>query len=946
MILKRIAFTIALALLVASSLRSQSKPDVVFGEYREAPADTAWYVPYRLVNQQQYQKAYEEFKSIQTRYQEQSNFKDYLFVANQYSYWIYTHRQRDKAKEILLNAVDMAKEHLGAKHIEMLIGYYNLAILEPNVTDKIPWYEAFLNNYSKDDYPRFGFIINRDIGSRYYSLGQYKKAWEHWDACINDFDMPTSSISDLYAAIGGNIAAHDIEMAIEYLTKSIELLDKSKDDVGMEIILSDNIGRFYLQNADYNNAIKFCARANELLKSNRDLSDYKMLNRHNRYTTIIESYIRLGDFESAEIYLKELREELPGFANPKVSEGLAVFYESMLYRMSSQYDMASKKLDEFYKIYIDIYKSPLSPTLVNYYLDKADIYHKTNSYTKAIAYYENTLKTIGFNHYQSIDDNFKLLPPESFHNLYIPYVRDILLSMLETYRLKLSEEANEDELQHMLKLVSYTNLIIKYHYSGIADERLAMEASTNLKKTSYYGMYAAWKLSEGNKTYIDTAFVLSDNPRAFNLNFQRNIAKSYSSDSAQQVLKRITELTNQIANIELGDENDHLFELRKQLYRAKVDLSDKYSTNLVFMDNTANALAVKPLLKESAAAIQYLAKGDTLFIIGKNQGMSMFELVVEENILQKLRGFSRDIRTGGSSSQYQQELYNLLIKPVEAVVLGNNKLHIFPDESLMEVPFEMLTNTKGEMLIKNYSIEYLYSTKGFSSSEKLERFNLLAVAPSFEEVEIIPQTMLSQANTYDKEIFRTSNNRTMLVALPHSQSEVEEISRLFDSNKMSVKQIVGSEATKERFMEQVPNHNIIHIASHGVSGDRFNSGLFFYSSGSDKLSNHFLRMPELFNLETNANLVVLSACKTGIGEILEGEGVMALPRGFIYAGAQNVIASLWKVHDQKTKELMILFYRFILQGHSYSDALRLVKLECISQGYLPLDWAGFILIKG
>ena len=82
---KKLVLTIIIALLVALKLSTQSLPDVVFGEYRETPVDTAWYVPYCLVNQQQYKKAQDEFDMIQKRNLEQLNFKDYLFVANQYS---------------------------------------------------------------------------------------------------------------------------------------------------------------------------------------------------------------------------------------------------------------------------------------------------------------------------------------------------------------------------------------------------------------------------------------------------------------------------------------------------------------------------------------------------------------------------------------------------------------------------------------------------------------------------------------------------------------------------------------------------------------------------------------------------------------------------------------------------------------------------------------------
>ena len=71
---------------------------------------------------------------------------------------------------------------------------------------------------------------------------------------------------------------------------------------------------------------------------------------------------------------------------------------------------------------------------------------------------------------------------------------------------------------------------------------------------------------------------------------------------------------------------------------------------------------------------------------------------------------------------------------------------------------------------------------------------------------------------------------------------------------------------------------------------------------------------------------------------------MALPRGFMFAGVPNVIASLWSVQDERTQELMEAFYSYLLEGNSYSEALRLAKLDSIKKGSLPMDWAGFILI--
>jgi CHAT domain-containing protein len=944
---KPTTLTLFLLLVLTTCLHSQTKPDFVFEEYRSIPSDTTWYKTYRLVNQQEYEKAQQEFEAIQHQLLQESNFNDYLFIATQYSYWIYTHRKVDKAKEILMAAVNTAQEHLGSNHIELLIAYYTLAKLERQLEDKISWYQTCLDNYTTDSYPRMGFIVNRDLGSRYYKLGKYQKAWEHWDACQTEFDLPPSTYSDLYAAIGTDIAGHDFEMGIEYLAKAIELMDTTKNDIGLEIILNDNIGRSYLQNSDYKNAIKHCKRANELLKNNRDLSDFKMLNRHNRYTTIIESYARLGEYENAHKYVAELRQELPGFANPKISEGLAVYNESIIYRLDNQYEKALQKLEEYYNIDIEIHISPLSPTLVNYYLDKADIYYKTQRYAEAIANYENTLKTIGYNHYNTIDDTLKLLPPNSFHNLYLPYIRDILLEMLESYRLMIEASPTDESIDNMLKVVSYTNRIIKYHYSGMANEELAMEASAKLKRNSFYGIFAAYKKAQTNSTYIDTAFVYSDSHRAFNLNFQRKIAHSYASDSAQLNLRQISDLTTRIANIQ-GSETaneDELFELKKALYRQKVNLSANFGLSLEFMDNANDALSIKPMLDKKAAVVQYFTMGDTLFIVGHNSKHSQIELVTQNELGTSIRSFIRDIRTGNKQSHWQGDFYNLLIKPMETIVSGKKDLHIFADERLMEIPFELLASPKEKLLVEEYNIEYVYSSKGFGKQGEIS-WNLLAIAPSFAEGNIIAPTSLSQALINDKDVFRTQNDRTSLVALQHSQTEVDEIAKIFESKKLNYLKITGTEATKQRFLEEAPNYSIVHIASHGVSNTGYNSGIFFYSSNEEGMSNYFLRMPELFNIQTNADLVVLSACKTGLGEILEGEGVLALPRGFLYAGAKNVVASLWKVHDQKTKELMILFYNYLVKGKSPAEALRLAKLDCITKGFLPLDWAGFILIGG
>ncbi len=125
------------------------------------------------------------------------------------------------------------------------------------------------------------------------------------------------------------------------------------------------------------------------------------------------------------------------------------------------------------------------------------------------------------------------------------------------------------------------------------------------------------------------------------------------------------------------------------------------------------------------------------------------------------------------------------------------------------------------------------------------------------------------------------------------------------------------------------------------------SGLAFSQPvDSTAAEDGILYSAETYALDLNADLVVLSSCESGIGKIADGEGVMSLTRGFLYAGAKNVLVSLWKIFDEHTSKLMIEFYRHISNGDNYSDALRKAKLKMISnpETARPASWASFVLI--
>jgi CHAT domain-containing protein len=183
--------------------------------------------------------------------------------------------------------------------------------------------------------------------------------------------------------------------------------------------------------------------------------------------------------------------------------------------------------------------------------------------------------------------------------------------------------------------------------------------------------------------------------------------------------------------------------------------------------------------------------------------------------------------------------------------------------------------------------------------------------------------------------------------LPSSDIEGNEIIKLVapESGLLAT----GFDASRSLVESQrLGEYRIIHFATHGLlnSDQPELSGLILslYTPAGEKVDG-FLRMHEIYNLRLSADLVVLSACQTGVGKEIKGEGLAALTRGFIYAGTRRVVASLWMVDDASTAALMQNFYRCMLQeGRSPADALRQAQLKIMSRNQRwssPYYWAAF-----
>jgi len=230
---------------------------------------------------------------------------------------------------------------------------------------------------------------------------------------------------------------------------------------------------------------------------------------------------------------------------------------------------------------------------------------------------------------------------------------------------------------------------------------------------------------------------------------------------------------------------------------------------------------------------------------------------------------------------------------------------------LHNIPFESL-KVNNRFLIESTEINYAYSISFLEENKAKIRQN---------ENDFIG--------------FAPINFNNNVSSLPKTETEIKEASRLFDANVYLYKN-----ATKNQFKTQIKGHKIVHIASHANVTDNISPSIIF---NDDKLI-----LEELYLVNNTADLVVLSACNTSIGELKKGEGAMSLARGFFNTGANSVIATQWKVNDKTSSKIITQFYKNIKKGKTKSQALREAKLNYLKTHQLselsPYYWASFVLI--
>ncbi|MEM7370927.1 MAG: CHAT domain-containing tetratricopeptide repeat protein [Bacteroidota bacterium] len=532
---------------------------------------------------------------------------------------------------------------------------------------------------------------------------------------------------------------------------------------------------------------------------------------------------------------------------------------------------------------------------------------------------------------------------------------------------------------------------LRIHYQGEAVNRIISSSGFRTYFRSIKLCHQLFELT-GDQQYMEKAFYFTERSKAYKL-YQavRESEARQFLNVPDSLLRAEHELIHQIQYLEKTIQKDYeagqklletgkndslvvrrelmyvqLFQT-KQAYQALVQRFETEFPDYFQQKYSRQTISLADLQakckKNKEGMLEYMYDDSTLIIFGISPDTIVFKQIPLsislDSAVQALRTLLLTYPQQEDSSLAAPQtahtdfsllanlLYREILEPIMPVFQHIQSLTIIPDGSLGYLPFEVLLTEppaypgrfhSHAYLLRKFPISYSFSATLFMRIGG-ERFylrepNVLAIRPGFP-----PST-----KTYANLRTRRSDH---FGPLRHSEEEVR-----FIANTFRARTLEDSSAVKPTIMNELANgeYRIIHFATHAKSHDHQpRKAKIAFSPSEDSLrEDDFLTYAEIFNLRLNAEMIVLSACETGLGEFQKGEGIMSLARAFSYAGAQSVITTLWSVDDRSTSLLIQSFYQALKAGASKDQAMQMAKLTYIENHddrfAHPFFWAGPIVI--
>lgn len=916
--------------------------------------------------------------------------------------------QHQKASEALLTAKEILIATLGKKHARYSLVLTKLSLLYSDLGDyeKSMSYarEALeVAAATRGENSRTYAIRLSRIGQVYVYMGNANEGLKFFKQASAlelellgenhaDYGLSLGNIADAFLKLGeydsalvyreksmaivsGNYGQNHIKTAIQYQKisniytnlghwkKALESINLAQDICSKTIGTNNNRyaemlieeGNILKRLNDKINALKQYVEAGKIIK---ELHGPKHLKYGYLMNQIALLYKAANMNEKALKYAlaaKRVIGDILGDEHPNY--GTVVVNLGTIYKSLKQYDSAEVYLFKALAIMEKVH-GKLHPSYGNALNNIGSLYDVTNQNDSALKYFQRSLELAENNWGKEHDKYTTRL--NNLANLYRKMGRDA--------------EAKTAYLETNINYLKRMNHVFRFRTETEKKKYMA-----NVQ--SYFKIYQSFafdmqgKDAEINSINMNNQLIL----KGLLLNSSKGVLtnlRSLNDAAINQEISRLQTYYQKLADPELPENEEKL--LREKVNATESKLVNIHSTR--FGGNSIDLIDWKDIrskLKEGEIAIEFVQFryrashrwSDSTFYVAYLIGSSFEDIkwipLFEQGELQQIlkQGspnslFTRGVKVRSNSAALGDQLYQLLWTKISTHLDGINTIYFSPDGLLHQIPFAALVNPEGNYLGERYNLVQLSS-----SSNLIDGLH----KPVKKEALLLGGIDYNLAGKH-----LNSNNNTWS-HLPGTQVEIQKLEEIFKKNGGKSESWSGQLASEERLKSLKNSPPVLHLATHGFfyqkqeadSDAQFSlinskdpllrSGLLLaganyawvHGSNPEATEDGILTALEISQLDLhNTDMVVLSACETGLGDIEGNEGVYGLQRAFKMAGVKVLVMSLWEVPDRETAQFMQLFYEQWLVGNTVRDAFVHAQRSMMSlYRDEPLKWAAFVLVE-
>ena len=800
--------------------------------------------------------------------------------------------------ENITDNINYSKVHADLGLLYATMGRYNsadyysseaLSIREQTLGKESKAYASSLNN----------------IAVLYQETARFNESENYFSEALKTVEKQFGNETQEYAIVLNNQAIlfaeiGRIEQAVQKLTQAISIVEKLNLSINNEVGFQSNLALLYQQTGKYAEAEAVYLKLEKRLKVIADNPYYGgVLNYLGLLYIQMNKIDKVEDYlkRAADFYLKKFKDQNPNYA--KVVNDLGNFY-----RTQNRFDEAEKNLTKALSIRSNVLDTN-HPDYVESQEDLGILYWKKGDLAKATSNFQIAMD-------KSIDFINRYFPPMSEAEKTKYW--DVLQPRFQRF------------YNFCLEASASNPLLVQEMYDyQMATKGLLLNSTNKIKKAIF---------ASGNNELIKDYVAWLDK--------KETLARYYSL--AKEDLKE--------QKIDLPTLEKEANDMERSLSQRSGDFSQGYSTEKISYKQISSLLADTEALVEFIRIRSYDKDFTTdskyaALILTKGSDP---KLIVLDNGNQLETRYAKFYRNAVQQKVTDQYSYDQFWARIEPTLTGKKIIYISPDGVYNQINLNTLKKTDGDYLLNRYDLFIIGNSKDLIALK-----NQKVSAPK-------KNAFLLGFPDYGGDA---------VAALPGTKIEIDNIGKILKTGGYVVTPYMQKAAT-EAIVKSMKGQAIVHIATHGYfqqdveasvgvheenakNNPLLRSGILLAGASStikgevmpnlESNDNGVLTAYEAMNLNLEGtDLIILSACETGLGDVRAGEGVYGLQRSFLVAGAKALVMSLWKVDDAATQALMTNFYTNLAKGGSKSKAFKQAQIQLMTKYKEPYYWGAFVMM--